>query len=444
MGTSNERDERDNASSLDGGIALERRGFLKLGGSAAAAATLASVGAMFPGGAFAASSGPEVKGARLGFIALTDAAPLIMAKELGLYAKYGMPDVVVTKQASWAGTRDNLVLGSAGGGIDGGHILTPMPYLLTMGTIGKATPMSILARLNVNGQGISVEQEYLTARADINSAKMKPLIAKRKAAGNKITMAMTFPGGTHDMWLRYWLAAGGIDPDRDVELITIPPPQMVANMKAHTMEAFCVGEPWHDQLISQNLGYTAVSTGQMWMNHPEKAFAMRSDWVAAYPRAAVALTAAIIEAQRWCDNPANIAKMAATIGGRDWLKVAPADIQDRLAGNFNMGDGRIINNAPFKMKFWASNASFPYKSHDLWFLIENQRWGKLPTGLNTNAVIAKVNRSDIWRKAAALAKVPAAQIPKGESRGVEKFFDGKVFNPANPGAYLASLGIKRV
>lgn len=424
----------------DVNAAMHRRFFLKFGGTAA---TLAAANALLPGGALAASGGPEVKGAKLGFIALTDAAPLIVAKELGLFAKYGMPDVVVAKQASWAATRDNLVLGSGGGGIDGAHILTPMPYFLTLGVNGKTTPMSILARLNVNGQGISVEKEYMSAKVDINAAKMKAIISKRKAAGNKITMAMTFPGGTHDMWLRYWLAAAGIDPDKDLELITIPPPQMVANMKANTMEAFCVGEPWHDQLISQGLGYTAVSTGQMWMNHPEKSFAMRSDWVAKNPNAAVAITAAIIDAQRWADNPANVGKLAAMIGGRDWLKVAPADIQDRLAGNFNMGDGRIIKNAPFKMKFWASNASFPFKSHDLWFLVENKRWGKLPAGVNTNAAIAKVNRSDIWRKAAALAKVPANQIPKGDSRGVEKFFDGKVFNPGNPAAYLASLAIKR-
>ena len=422
---------------------LARRGLLKFGGMAVTAALVAALQIAIPSNARAA--GPEVKGAKLGFIALTDAAPLIIAKELGLFAKYGMPDVQVVKQASWAATRDNLVLGSGGGGIDGAHILTPMPYLMTIGTItqGRSVPMNILARLNLNGQGISVEKQYLAAKADLNAAKMKGIIAQRKAAGNKITMAMTFPGGTHDLWLRYWLAAGGIDPDKDVELITVPPPQMVANMKANTMEAFCVGEPWHDQLISQKLGYTAVSTGQMWMNHPEKSFAMRADWVAKYPQAAVAITAAIIDAQRWADNPANVGKLATIIGGRDWLKVAPADIQDRLAGNFNMGDGRVAKNAPFKMKFWAANASFPWKSHELWFLVEEQRWGKLPKTLHKMSVISRVNRSDLWRRAAMLAKVPAGQIPRGESRGVERFFDGKTFNPANPQAYLASLAIKR-
>jgi len=417
---------------------ISRRAMLKVTGTAA---VVGAAQAAFPSGAFAAGGAPEVKGAKLGFIALTDAAPLIVAKELGLFAKHGMPDVVVAKQASWGATRDNLVLGSGGGGIDGAHILTPMPYFLTLGTIGKATPMSILARLNVNGQAISVSKEYLAAKADLNAGKMKGVIAARKGAGKKITMAMTFPGGTHDMWIRYWLAAGGIDPDKDVELITIPPPQMVANMKADTMDAFCVGEPWNDQLVAQGLGYTAVSTGQMWMNHPEKSFAMRSDWVAANPNAAVALTAAVLEAQRWADNPSNISRLAMMIGGRDYLKVPVSDIADRLQGNFNMGDGRTFPNAAFRMKFFAGFASFPYKSHDLWFLTENQRWGKLPMTLNTSEVIAKVNRSDIWRKAAEML---GGKGPAGDSRGVEKFFDGKVFNPANPKAYLASLGIKRV
>jgi nitrate/nitrite transport system substrate-binding protein len=418
-------------------IQVSRRGLLKAAGTTA---LFAAVQEAFPSGAFAAGPGPEVKGAKLGFIALTDAAPIIVAKELGLFAKHGMPDVVVAKQASWAATRDNLVLGSAGGGIDGAHILTPKPYLMTLGVQGKATPISILARLNVNGQAISVSKEYLAAKADLNAGKMKGVIEQRKAAGKKITMAMTFPGGTHDMWIRYWLASSGIDPDKDVDLITVPPPQMVANMKADTMDAFCVGEPWNDQLVAQQLGYTAVSTGQMWMDHPEKAFAMRSDWVAANPNAAVALTAAIIEAQRWADNPGNIARLAMMIGGRDYLKVPVSDIADRLQGNFTMGDGRKFPNASFKMKFFANNASFPFKSHDLWFLTENQRWGKLPMNLNTTAAIAKVNRSDIWRKAAASLGLKG---PASDSRGVEKFFDGKLFNPANPKAYLASLAIKR-
>ena len=209
---------------------LSRRGLLKASGTLAAVAASTQ---MFPGMALAAGGPPEVKGAKLGFIALTDAAPLIVAKELGLFAKYGMPDVVVTKQASWGGTRDNLVLGSGGGGIDGAHLLTPMAYMLTQGSIGKATAMNILARLNINGQAISVDKEYLGAKADLNAGKMKAIIAAKKAAGKKITMAMTFPGGTHDLWIRYWLAAGGIDA---VHILT--PPHLHC---AHALKALDAG-----------------------------------------------------------------------------------------------------------------------------------------------------------------------------------------------------------
>ena len=210
-----------------------------------AAATVAAAKALFPAGAHAAGAGPEVAKARLGFIALTDSAPVIIAKERGLFAKYGLPDIEVVKQASWAATRDNLVLGSERGGIDGAHILSPMPYLMTTGAItgGAPTPMYILARLNTNGQAISVGNDLKAVKVGLNSGGAKAKFQQLKAAGNIAKVAMTFRGGTHDLWVRYWLAAGGINPETDVATIVIPPPQMVANMKAGTQDAFCVGEP---------------------------------------------------------------------------------------------------------------------------------------------------------------------------------------------------------
>src|SRR5260370_368104 len=166
-----------------------------------------------PAGAFAQGAGPEVTAAKLGFIALTDASPLFVAKEKGIFAKYGMPDVEVQKQASWGTTRDNLVLGSEGNGIDGAHILTPMPYLISSGKVtqnNQPTPMYILARLNLNGQCISVAKEYSDIKVGVDTAPFKVALDKKKAAGKSIKAAMTFPGGTHDLWIRYWLAAGGI------------------------------------------------------------------------------------------------------------------------------------------------------------------------------------------------------------------------------------------
>jgi len=219
---------------------------------------------------------------------------------------------------------------------------------------------------------------------------------------------------------------------------------MVANMKVGTMDCFCVGEPWNEQLVHQKIGYTALTTGELWARHPEKSFAMRADWVDRNPKATQALLMAVQEAQMWCDKAENRAELAQIVAKRAWFNVPEADIINRLLGKFDYGTGRVVDNSPHLMKFWRDNASYPYQSHELWFLTENVRWGKFTGKEDFKTLISKVNREDLWRAAAKQLKVPAAQIPATTSRGVEKFFDGKVFDPAKPEAYLASLAIKRV
>ena len=269
----------------------------------------------------------------------------------------------------------------------------------------------------------------------------KAKFAQLKGAGNIAKIAMTWRGGTHDLWIRYWLASAGINPDADVSLIVIPPPQMVANMKTGTQDAFCVGEPWNGQLVNQKIGYTACLTSEMWMNHPEKCLGVRADWVAKYPRAAQALTMAVMEAQMWCDKMANRPAMCSIVSGRQYINVPMGDILPRLQGTVDYGDGRTLKGSGHVMKFWADNASFPWKSHDLWFLTEDVRWGVLPASTNRTALVGKVNRADVWREA---AKELGAAAPASDSRGPEKFFDGKVFDPGNSAAYLASQPIKRL
>jgi nitrate/nitrite transport system substrate-binding protein len=429
---------------------ISRRQFLA--GAAALAAGAATAGipraqsqSLGKGYWVAQADTPETTSAKLGFIALTDAAPLIIAKEKGFFDKYGMKDVEVVKQASWGTTRDNLVLGSAAGGIDGAHILTPMPYLITTGKVtdGKPVPMYILARLNLDGQGISISNEYRDLKIGLDSSPLKAKFAELRAAGKEPKCAMTFPGGTHDMWMRYWLAAGGIDPTRDVSLIVVPPPQMVANMKSKTMQAFCVGEPWNAQLVNQKAGYSALTTGELWNGHPEKAFALRADWVDAHPKATLALLKAILEAQIWCDQMENKEEMCRIISNRRWLGVPVADILGRAKGTFDYGTGKVVENSPHLMKFWRNSASYPFKSHDLWFLTENIRWGYLPADTDTKALVNKVNREDLWREAAKAIGQQAA-IPPSTSRGVETFFDGVKFDPENPAAYLEKLAIKKL
>ena len=429
----------DNGHSL-----LTRRSLIRSSG--ATAALLGAARLQLPGGAFAQAAGPEVKGTKLGYIALTDAAPLIIAKEKGLFDKYGLTDMSIEKQASWAATRDNLVLGSASNGIDGAHILTPMPYLISAGKVTQnnvPTPMYILARLNLDSQGISVAAEYADTGVALDSSKLKAAFEKKKAEGKEVKVAMTFPGGTHDLWLRYWLAAGGIDPDKDVSTIVVPPPQMVANMKVGNMDAFCVGEPWNEQLVNQNIGFTACTTGEIWKRHPEKALGMRADFVDKNPKATLALMMAVLEAQKWCDSMDNKEEMANILGKRQWFNVPATDVLGRLKGDINYGNGRLAKGTDLYMKFWQDHASFPFKSHDAWFLAEDIRWGKFEPTTDVAALIGKVNRADLWREAAKTLGVAAADIPASDSRGVETFFDGKVFDPADPSAYLKSLSIKR-
>lgn len=387
----------------------------------------------------------ETTSAKLGFIALTDAAPLFVADEKGFFAKHGMTDVEVLKQSSWGTTRDNLVLGSQRNGIDGAHILTPMPYLIASGAMTPnniPVPMSILARLNLNGQCISVGDEYADLKVALDTREFAQALAEKRSGGSEVSAAMTFPGGTHDMWIRYWMAAGGIDPNRDISTITIPPAQMVANMRVGSMDTFCVCEPWNQQLINQGIGYTANTTGELWNDHPEKAFAMRSDYVEAHPNATKALLMAIMEAQMWCEDPANHEEMAQICSRRRWIHAPYADLIDRIQGNFDYGTGRVVENHPHMMRYWDKHASYPFKSHDLWFLTENKRWGYLPQDFDSAALIEQVNREDLWREAAHALGVASADIPDSTSRGVETLFDGKVFDPENPQAYLDSLEIK--
>lgn len=391
------------------------------------------------------SDTPEVTTATLGFVPVTSCCPLIIAQAKGFFAKHGMPDVRVTRQPSWAVMRDKLMLGAADDGLDGGHLLFPMTYLMSTGeiTYGRKIPMYILARLNVNGQGISVANTYKDLKISIDSSPLKSIFASKTKSGETVRCAVPYRRVTGDFFMRWWLAYGGIDPDRDTSIIVIPPPQMVASMRSGSMEAFCVVDPWHHRLIKQNLGYSTVTTGELWNNHPEKAFTVRAQWVDKYPKAAKAILAAVMEAQIWCDTPENKEELFEILSQRQWIGVKSDLIRDRLLGRFDYGDGRVVENSPHAIKYWRESASYPFKSHDLWFLIEDMRWGYRSPDFETKPLIDAVNREDLWREAAKLIGQEAA-IPVSTSRGIEKFFNGLEFDPENPQIYLNSPKIRKL
>jgi nitrate/nitrite transport system substrate-binding protein len=394
-----------------------------------------------------ASGGNETTKARIGFIGQTDASPLVVAKVKRIFEKYGVPDVELVKQPSWGVTRDNLQIGSAGGGLDGAMVLSPMPYQMSLGTItvnNKKLPMYVVARLNTGGQGISVGRLYQDVNVGLDASKLKAKIDQEKATGNYLRFAHTFKGGNSDLMLRYWLAAGGINPDKDVISLVVPGSQLVPNIRVNNIDGFCVGDPWHVRLINQKLGYTAFVTNELWADHPEKALTFRSDWVDRHPNTTKSIVKAVMEAQQWCDKKEHRIEMAKIIADPEWAKVPVLDVKDRLTGRIDYGNNRpVVEQSPHIMRYWQNQASYPFKSHDLWFLTENLRWGQIPPDTDLKGVIDRVNREDIWRAAAKELNLPADQIPSSTSRGIETFFDGMKFDPANPTAYLNSLKIKQ-
>src|ERR687892_275096 len=260
-----------------------RRTFIKAAGTSTAAALVSGVPVGWVGGAYA-QDGPEVRDMRFGMIALTDCASIVMAHELGYFKKFGI-NSVISKEASWAVIRDKLSLGEN----QATHMLLGMPLASTMGLAGSPVkPMIIPWLLNRNGQAITLNNKLKMAGVR-TPADVKPLAQKAKAAGEPLAFAMTFPPGTHAMWVRYWLASGGIHPDKDINLITIPPAQMVANMKVDKMDGFCVGEPWNNRAIEDNIGFTAITTQQMWKDHAEKVCAFTEEFATKNPNTVKAI-----------------------------------------------------------------------------------------------------------------------------------------------------------
>lgn len=430
-----------------------RRFLLTAGASTLATSLLPSCGTKNPVPAPTGQtmvSGVETNQANLGFLPVIDCAPLVIAQEKGFFTRQGMTAVKIMKQASWAALRDNVEIGSEGGGIDGGHFQSPIPELISegIGTKGnKKTPMYLLARLNTHGVGISLANKYRNLGITKDSSPLKSVFSQAKAENRLIQCAITFPRSSIDLWLHYWLAAGGIDPTTNADIMVIPPSQVVTSMQTGTMDIFCATDPWNARLVNQNIGFTALTTGEIWKNHPEKAFTMRSDWVDKHPKATIALLKAILEAQRWCDQPANQQELATILAKQAYINVPVKNISDRLQGIFNYGDGRNITDSSLALKCWSNDGvtiSYPYKSHTSWFLTENIRWGKIPADTDVQKIVNATNREDLWKEAAKAIGIPAAEIPQTTSRGIETFFDGIKFDSANPNAYLQSLKIKKI
>ena len=401
----------------EGLMSDERRQFIK--GSAVAAA-----GAALPGGAWAAGSdAPEKKEVRIGFIPLTDCASVVMASVLKFDEKYGIK-IIPTKEASWAGVRDKLVNGE----LDMAHVLWGLIYGVHQGIGGPKKDMAILMNLNHNGQAITLSKK-LADKGAVDVASLAKVMAGEK---RDYTFAQTFPTGTHAMWLYYWLASAGVNPMRDTKVITVPPPQMVANMRVGNMDGFCVGEPWNHRAIIDGIGITAATTQDIWKDHPEKALGTTADFVKKNPNTARAVIMAVLEAGRWIDaSLSNKNKMAEVIAEKSYVNTSVDAINQRILGRYQNGLGKTWDD-PNHMKFFNDGmATYPYLSDGMWFLTQHKRWGLLKSHPDYLAVAKQINQTALYRQAAAQLKI---NVPKSELRS-SKLMDGVVWDGTNPAKY---------
>jgi nitrate/nitrite transport system substrate-binding protein len=375
------------------------------------------------------SDKPEKEEVKIGFIPLTDCASVVMASVLGIDKKYGVK-IIPTKESSWAGVRDKLVNGE----LDFAHALYGLIYGVHMGTAGPKKDMAVLMNLNQNGQAITLSKK-LADKGAVDAASLAKLMATDK---REYTFAQTFPTGTHAMWLYYWLASVGVNPLKDAKVITVPPPQMVANMRVGNMDGYCVGEPWGHRAIADGIGITAATTQDIWRDHPEKVLGTTGDFVKKYPNTARAVTAAILEAGKWIDaGLQNKMKMAETIADKAYVNTSVDVINQRILGRYQNGLGKTWDD-PNHMKFFNDGtANFPYLSDGMWFLTQHKRWGLLKDHPDYLKVAKEINQIDIFKQAAAASKTPT---PKSEMRS-SKLMDGVVWDGKDPKKYADSFKI---
>ena len=414
---------------------ITRGSFLRTTAKFAGATALLS--GLPPGwfGSIYASDGPETTTMKFGIIALTDCSPIVIAHEKGLFKKYGI-NSIVSKGANWAAIRDSLSTGDN----QGTHMLTGMPIASTMGLLGATKkPMIIPWILNRNGQAICLKAEWKGKVQDDPKA-IKPFADAAKKKGEPLTFAMTFPPGTHAMWMRYYLAAGGINPDKDVSLITIPPPQMVANMKIGKMDGYCVGDPWHARAISDKVGYTSILTEDIWTNHPEKVCAFTAEFADKNPKAVKACLKALHEASVWLDKMENRPEQCELVSKPTYINCDKNLILGRLHGKVDYGDGRTKQN-PNYMIFSERNCNYPQPAYAKWWLTQFRRWGMVTGAPDYEGVAKQVMRPDIYLE--AMKEIGVSD--RAEDNSSWTMFDGVKFDPKGDfEAYAKSFAINNL
>ena len=379
-----------------------------------------------------AGNGLEKVNLELGFIPLTDCAPLVVAKEKGFFAKYGLTDVTLSREPSWK----EIAKGVGTGRLDGAVMVAGMPLALTLGAGGK-TPVPIVSAMTVsrNGNAITLSKKFYDQGVR-TLADFKAAIA---ASPDKIhTLGMVHPASMHNLLLRYWLAAGGIHPDEDVNLTVIPPPQMVANLIAGNIDGYCVGEPWNSRAVHENLGFVIATDLDLWAGHPEKVLGVREDWANNYPQTHIALVKALLEACDYCDDLRHREEILELLCRPEYVGSDPAYTRPGFIDPYNRGDGSEPKQLLQFNQFHIDKANYRDRTELLWILTQLARWNLIPFPKNWVEILDRVCRTDVFGVAAR----ELGFLDIGHDPQPIKLFDGKIFNPDDPIEYLNSLEIK--
>ena len=398
---------------------MNRRSFLRSTAKGLGAAAL--LGGLPKGwvGTAYASDAPETAKLRCGIIALTDCSPFVVGSEKGFFKKYGV-DVTIAKGANWAAIRDSL----SSGDNQMTHMLIGMPLASTMGLLGSPKkPMIIPWLVNRNGQAISLKADW-KGKVGADPKAIKPFVEKAKSLGEPLTFAMTFPPGTHAMWMRYYLGAGGVNPDKDVSLITVPPAQMVANMKIGKMDGFCVGEPWNARSIADKIGFTSVTTQDIWKDHPEKVCGFTAEFADKNPKTVKAVLKGLHDTSVWLDDLNNRPEQCDIVSKANFINCQKEIILGRLQGKLDYGDGRTVQDE-FYMHFSKRNCNYPQASYAKWWLTQFRRWGMVTGKPDYDGVAKSVMRGDIYTEAMKEIGV----TDRGADDSGWEMFDGVKFDP---------------
>ena len=415
------------------------------------------------------NEGDELEKSRLtlGFIPLTDCAPLAVASDKGFFKRHGL-DVTLVREASWANIRDKVALNA----LDGAQMLAPMPIAATLGSCVVKQPTITALSLGLNGNAITVSNSLYQrmcetdpqamAASPVTAQALKKVIDENKQAGQPLlTFAMVFPVSNHNYQLRYWMASAGIDPDRDVRLIVIPPPYMAANLESGKIDGFCVGEPWNTRAVRMGIGRILISGYEIWNNSPEKVLGVKLSWAEKHPNTHRALIMALLEACAWIDQTENCEELIQILASDRYINTPVEDIAPSLTGALRYSQGDDLVQLDDFSVFHRYAANFPWRSHAEWIITQMYRWGQIDQLTDIQALASRIYRPDIYRDAAKALGMSAPSIdhkPEGVhaeswilseathpmTMGADQFFDTKQYDAADPLGYLRDFSMQHL